>query len=72
VESFFTSPALPKSQKRVVTLHLHDNLFGDTSNAATAAVTKRDVSLLTETKKNIFPISSETPLVDTENILGKF
>jgi hypothetical protein len=44
---------------------LRDRSFGDTSNAATVAVTKRDVSLLMENMKNIFQISSGTPRVDT-------
>jgi hypothetical protein len=52
VESFNTRRALPKTQKRVVMLR--DRSFGDTSNAATVAVTKRDVSLLMEKMKNIF------------------
>jgi hypothetical protein len=33
---------------------LRDSPVGDTSNAATVAVTKRDVSLLMEKIKNIF------------------
>jgi hypothetical protein len=33
---------------------LRDRSFGDTSNAATVTVTKRDVSLLMEKMKNIF------------------
>jgi hypothetical protein len=45
---------------------LRDRSFGDTSNAATVAVTKRDVSLLMEKMKNIFfQIRSETPRVVT-------
>ncbi len=44
--------ALPKTQKRVVTLR--DSPVGDASNAATVAVTKRDVSILMEKIKNIF------------------
>ncbi len=46
VVSICTWRALPKTQKRVVTLR--DSPVGDTSNAATVAVTKRDVSLLME------------------------
>jgi hypothetical protein len=48
----FAWRALPKTQKRVVTLR--DSPVGDTSNAATVAVTKCDVSLLMEKIKNIF------------------
>jgi hypothetical protein len=44
---------------------LCDSPFGDTSNAAIVAVTKRDVSLLMEKIKNIFQINIETPHVDT-------
>ncbi len=41
---------------------LHDRSFGDTSNAATVAVMKRDVSLLME------KISSGTPRVVTATV----
>jgi len=47
---------------------LRDRSFGDTSNAATVAVTKRDVSLLMEKMKNIFSVSSGTPCVDTATV----
>ncbi len=52
VVSICTWRALPKTQKRIVTLR--ERPFGNTSNAATVAVTKRDVSLLMEKIKNIF------------------
>jgi hypothetical protein len=47
---------------------LRDRSFGDTSNAATVAVTKCDVSLLLEKMKNIFQISSGTPRVVTATV----
>ncbi len=51
-ESFFTGLVLLKTQKRVVTLS--DSPFGNMSKTATVAVTKRDVLLLMEKRKNIF------------------
>jgi hypothetical protein len=48
-----TFAAKTKTKKRVVTLR--NSPFGDMSNATTGAVTKRDVSLLMEKIKNIFP-----------------
>ncbi len=46
---------------------MRDSPFGDKSNAATAAVTKRDVSLLMEKiKKKI--LISKTPRVDTATV----
>jgi hypothetical protein len=47
---------------------LRDSPFGDTSNAATVAVTKRDVSLHMEKIKIFFPISSITPRVETATV----
>ncbi len=44
---------------------LRERPFGDMSNAATVAVTKRNVSLLMEKIKIFFQISSVTPRVDT-------
>ncbi len=42
--------------------------FGNTSNAATVAVMKRDISLLIEILRIFFQISSETPRVDTATL----
>jgi hypothetical protein len=49
---------------------LRDSPFGDTgtSNAATVAVTKRDISLLMEKIKNFLKIGSETPHIDTATV----
>ncbi len=47
---------------------LRDSPVGDTSNAATVAVTKRDVSLLIEKLKIFFQISSVTPRVVTATV----
>ncbi len=47
---------------------LRERPFGDTSNAATVAVTKRDVSLLMEKIKKILSNSSVTPRVDTATV----
>ncbi len=47
---------------------LHDSPCGDTSNAATVAITTGDVQLLTKAKKKIFQISSETTHVVTATV----
>ncbi len=47
---------------------LRDSTCGDTSNAATVAVTTSGVSLLMETEKFIFQIISENPRVVTARV----
>jgi hypothetical protein len=47
---------------------LRDRPFGIMSNAATVAVTIRDVSLLMEKMRIFFQISSGTPRVDTATV----
>jgi hypothetical protein len=59
--SICTWGALPKTQKRVMTLR--ERPFGDTSNAATVAVTKRNVMF-----RYFWKISSVTPFVDTATV----